>query len=86
MLVAKVTALVGLLLFVGGATGSMGVASQAVGAFLLLLAAAVAAVVLEGRDLDLVAGLDAHPLDDTDAAVLELVATPAADEHVQSAA
>jgi hypothetical protein len=71
MLFAKVTALIGLLLFLGGATGSPAPGSQALGAFLVLLAATIWAVVSEGRDLDLVAGLDAQPVDDADGAVIE---------------
>ena len=49
MLLAKVTALVGLALFVGGALGVLGGHAQAVSAVLLLLAAGIGAVVLEGR-------------------------------------
>ena len=44
MLLAKLTALVGLALFVGGALGVLGGHAQAVSAVLLLLAAGIGAV------------------------------------------
>jgi hypothetical protein len=52
MIVAKTTAVVGLILFVGGAIGALAAASLAIGAVLLLAAAGIGAVVLEGRDLE----------------------------------
>jgi len=70
MLLAKVTALVGLALFVGGALGVLGGHAQAVSAVLLLLAAGMGAVVLEGRDLEHVAGL-AKPEDEVEAPIIE---------------
>jgi hypothetical protein len=64
MLIAKLTAFLGSALFLGGATGTLPPTSLAIGAVLLLVAAATGAVVLEGRDLELVAGLVAHPVED----------------------
>ena len=69
MLLAKVTALVGLALFVAGALGVLGGYAQAVSAVLLLLAAGIGAVVLEGRDLEHVAGL-AKPEAEVEAPVI----------------
>jgi hypothetical protein len=57
MLIAKVVALVGLVLFLGGAIGALVVTSLAAGAVLLLAAATVGAIALEGRDLQAAAGL-----------------------------
>jgi hypothetical protein len=72
MLMAKVIALAGLVLFAGGATGALAVTSLAIGSVLLLMGATVAAVALEGRDLEDAAGLIPHPADEADAAVIPL--------------
>jgi hypothetical protein len=87
MCFAKITALVGMLLLVGGTTGSLAPASQAFGAFLVLVAATIGAVVSESRDLELVAGLVAHPADDRDTTVIEpALLTATQDEPIQLAA
>jgi hypothetical protein len=70
MLLAKLTALVGVTLFIGGAVGILGAYTQAISAVLLLLAAGMGAVVLEGRDLEHVAGL-AKPEDEVEAPIIE---------------
>ena len=72
MLLAKLTALVGLALFVGGALGVVGGFAQAISAVLLLIAAGIGAVVLEGRDLEHVAGL-AKPEDEVEAPMIDVV-------------
>ena len=87
MLIAKITGLIGLVLFVGGATGSLGLSSLAIGAVLLLLGAATGAVVLEDRDLQLVAGLGARPVEDADMSVIDQAMSSAAlDPPVRPAA
>ena len=72
MLLAKLTALVGLALFAGGALGVVGAFAQAISAVLLLIAAGIGAVVLEGRDLEHVAGL-ATPEDEVEAPIIDVV-------------
>jgi hypothetical protein len=86
MLLAKLTALVGLALFVGGALGVVGTYAQAVSAVLLLVAAGIGAVVLEGRDLEHVAGL-ARAEDQIESPVIEPAQpTPAFGEAFRPAA
>ena len=87
MLVAKLTAFVGLVLLVGGATHALGSNSLAISAVLLLVASAIAAVVLEGRELELVAGLAADGTDELDATVADPpFKVPMLDEQVRPAA
>ena len=80
MFIAKLTAALGTALFIGGAAGTLPPISPAIGAVLLLVAAAIGAVVLEGRDLELVAGLAAHPADEPSSN------SPSLDEPMQPAA
>ena len=83
MFLAKLTAVLGSALFIGGATGTVPPAGLGMGAVLLLVAAAAGAVVLEGRDLELVAGLVAHPPED---ATHQSLNTPTLDGPIQPAA
>ena len=57
MIVAKLIAATGLVLFVAGAAGAVSSAGVATGCLLLLVAAVIGAVVLEGRDLQPAAAL-----------------------------
>jgi hypothetical protein len=69
MFIAKVIALVGLVLCIAGAIGALVAASLALGSVLLLVAATAGAVALESRDVQGVAGLapQAHDLADDSA-------------------
>ena len=73
MLIAKLTAVLGLALLVGGSTDALAATSLGIGAVLLLVAATIGAVVMEGRDLEVAAGLAPHRADETEAEVLSLV-------------
>jgi len=79
MRMATLTALFGLALIVAGATGFLADNSLAVGAVLLLVAATVAAVLLEEHDLESGAALVRR--DPAEAAVLRRIpSAPAAHE------
>ena len=66
MIVAKLTAVTGLALFLAGGAGTGGSSALVSGCLLLLVAAVIGAVVLEGRDLEPAAGLlyGIAPVDD----------------------
>jgi hypothetical protein len=57
MIVAKLTAVTGLALFLAGVVGAGGSLALASGCLLLLAAAVIGAVILEGRDLEPAAAL-----------------------------
>ena len=57
MILAKLTAVTGLALFLAGAAGVVPSAAVAAGSCLFLVASVIGAVVLEGRDLEPAAGL-----------------------------
>ena len=88
MLTAKVIAALGLGLLIGGSTGLLSDATLSTGAVLLLVAATIGAVVLEGRDLEVAAGLAPHETAEADADVLSLVVptSPVEEAAARSAA
>ena len=83
MFLAKVTVVLGSALLIGGATATLPPSCLGIGAVLLLVAAATGAVVLEGRDLELVAGLVAPPAEE---ATQPSSNTPTHDRPIQPAA